>query len=73
MKPVANWRTVLRRAWSVRLMLLAAGLSGLEVALPLVEGHLPIPTGVFSALSGITVAGAFLARIVAQKEISDDK
>ena len=30
---VANWRAVLRRAWSVRLMLVAAVLSAAEVAL----------------------------------------
>ncbi|WP_184117430.1 hypothetical protein [Aminobacter sp. DSM 101952] len=40
---VANWRAVLRQAWSVRLMLLAALLSGIEVMLPLVGGLLPIP------------------------------
>ena len=30
---IDDWHRVLRRAWSVRLMLLAAVLSGLEVAL----------------------------------------
>jgi len=73
MKPVPNWRKVLRRAWSVRLMILAALLSGFEVALPLLDGLLPIPAGVFAALSGLTVGGAFIARIVAQKEFSDDQ
>ncbi|WP_081455273.1 DUF7940 domain-containing protein [Roseibium aggregatum] len=34
MKLVSDWRAVLQRAWSVRLMLLAALLSGAEVALP---------------------------------------
>ena len=47
MKPVANWRAVLRKAWSARLMLLAALLSGAEVVLPLLGGILPIPTGIF--------------------------
>lgn len=72
MRLVTNWREVLRRAWSVRLMLLAAALSGLEVAMPLVGHVLPIPTGAFAGLSFIITAGAFVARFVAQKGLSDE-
>jgi hypothetical protein len=68
---VTNWRAVLRRAWSARLMLLAAILSGVEVVMPLLGGLLPIPPGVFAALSGLTVTAAFIARFVAQKGLSD--
>lgn len=70
-KLVSNWRDVLKRAWSVRLILLAALLSGVEVALPFLDGYLPVPPGVFAALSLVTTAGAFIARIVAQKGISN--
>jgi len=52
-------------------MLLAAALSGLEVALPFLAGSLPIPAGAFAALSFLTVAAAFVARFVAQKGLSD--
>ncbi len=72
MKLVANWREVLRRAWSIRLLVIAGLLSGLEVALPLLDGTLPIPPGIFAAISGLTVAAAFIARLVAQKGVSDD-
>lgn len=68
---VKNWRDVLRRAWSVRLLIVAGLLSGLEVALPLIDGLYEIPRGVFAALSGLTVAGAFVARFIAQKGLSD--
>lgn len=71
MKLIHDWRAVLRRAWSVRLMALAGVLSGLEVAIPFLDGWLPVPAGVFAALSGVTTAAAFYARIVAQKGISD--
>lgn len=64
---VANWRAVLRRAWSVRLMLVAGLLSGAEIALPLLDGLLPIPTGAFAALSGLATCGAFVTRLLAQK------
>lgn len=66
MELVPHWRRVLKHAWSIRLMLLAGLLSGLEVALPLIDGLFDIPQGVFAALSGLTVAAAFVARIVAQ-------
>lgn len=71
MRPVPNWRAVLRRAWSVRLILLAGALSGAEVAMPLLDGLLPIPRGVFAALSGLATALAFGARLIAQKDVSD--
>lgn len=69
---VKNWRDVLRRAWSVRLLIVAGLLSGLEVALPLIDGLYEIPRGIFAAFSGLTVAAAFVARLIAQKGLSDE-
>lgn len=73
MRIVANWRAVLKHAWSVRLLLIAAVLSGAEVALPLLDGLLPIPPIVFAAISGLCVAGAFVARFVVQEKVSGEK
>lgn len=61
---------VLRHAWSVRLMLLAAVLSGVEVALPLLEPWLSIPGWAFGAAAGVSAMAAFIARFVAQQKIS---
>lgn len=69
MRLIDGWRAVLRKAWSIRLMLLAGLLSGLEVVLPLLDGILPIPPGIFAALSFVTVAAAFIARVIAQKDL----
>ncbi|MGO4339024.1 hypothetical protein AB4037_29320 [Labrys sp. KB_33_2] len=71
MKLVTNWRAVLRHAWSVRLLLLAAVLSGLEATLPLLAPYLPIPDRLFAALTGLTVGAALFARFLAQKGVSD--
>lgn len=71
MKLTANWRAVLVHAWSVRLMLLAALLSGIEVALPLVRDFLPITPGAFAVLSFASTAGAVIARVVQQKGLSN--
>lgn len=69
MKLIADWRQVLKRAWSVRLIIAAGFLSGAEVALPLLP--LPIPAGIFAALSAVTTAAAFIARLLAQKDMTD--
>ena len=63
----ANWRDIARRAWSFRLMALAVLLSVAEVILPLFQSAFPV--GMFAALTAITVAGAMIARLVAQKDI----
>lgn len=73
MKLLPNWRSVLSRAWSVRLMVLAGILSGVEVAIPYFEGLVDLPPGVFAALSGAVTACALLARIVAQKGAGNEQ
>jgi hypothetical protein len=70
MRLVPNWRAVLTHAWSIRLIVLAFVLTAAEVALPLLDGYLPIPPYTFAALSGLATAGAFVARLVAQSKIS---
>lgn len=69
MKFVTNWRVLIRRAWSIRLMLAAGVLSGAEIALPLLDGALPIPPGLFAALSALATGGAFVTRLIAQQNI----
>jgi hypothetical protein len=63
---VADWRWVLRRSWSARLILGAAALSGAETVLPLYSDV--IPHGPFAALSFLTTAAALVARFVAQSK-----
>lgn len=72
MKLTHDWRVILRHAWSVRLMIVAAILSGLEVALPLVGPWLSIHPGIFAGLSAITVSAAFVARFTAQRTIKPE-
>lgn len=59
-----DWKLIVRRAWSVRLALLAALLSGIEIALPLFADA--FPRNVFAALSFVATAAAVVARLVAQ-------
>ena len=69
MKLIANWRGVLRYAWSIRLMLFAGLFSGLELALPMFQDVFPLDRGVFAALSLVFTAAAFVTRLLAQQKV----
>ena len=66
-KLLSNWQKILQRAWSIRLMLIEGLFSGLEVAVPLLQGVLPIHPGLFAALSLVAVMGAFVTRLLVQR------
>ena len=68
MKLIDNWKCIVSKAWSIRLILLAGALTGLEVALPLFIDEMP--RGVFAGLSMVASIGALWARITAQKNVS---
>lgn len=63
----------MRYAWSVRLLAIAGLLSGFEVALPFFQSSFPVPDSVFGLLSLITIAAAFVARLVFQKTFEEDR
>ncbi len=65
MKLYPNWKTILRKGWSIRFMLVAGLLSGCEVALPVFADQIPRTT--FALLSFLAVGGAFISRLVAQE------
>lgn len=67
MKLLDDWKSIAKKAWSFRLMLLAAVLSGAEVVLPLFMDS--IPRGLFAVLSFVAVGGGMVARLVAQNGV----
>lgn len=67
MKILSDWKSILRKAWSIRLMLIAGLLSGIEVVLPLFGDVLP--RGLFAGLSIIITMAALVARVSAQKDM----
>lgn len=69
MRLISNWQQIIRKAWSIRLMIVAAVLSGIEVAIPFFSESLP--RGLFSAVSAVTTGLAFVARLMAQQEIEN--
>lgn len=64
---VPNWKIIVRKAWSVRLIILAGLLSGVEAAMPFIDDQMP--RGVFAVASLLVTGAAFVARILAQKGI----
>ncbi len=67
---VPNWRRVLRYAWSVRILALAAIFSGLEVALPFVDAQLPISDRARALVYFVITVTALILRFVAQPAVN---
>ena len=70
MSLVRDWRRVLKRAWSLRLIVLATIFSGLEVAVQFLQDDFEplFPKGVFAIIAGLVSIAAFVARLLAQKK-----
>jgi len=73
MRLIPNARSVLKRAWSVRLNVLAMIFIVAEVCLPLLKEIVPIPAWTFLICAGIASAGAFWARFIYQPNVSEQK
>jgi len=66
MKLLPDWRNILKKAWSIRLMLAAGILTGAEMILPVFSASMP--QGLFTTLTFACVASALVARLLAQNE-----
>jgi len=71
MKLIPDAKAVLKKAWSVRLGIIAGLFSGAEVIVPFFADAMP--RNVFAVLSFIAVMGAVIARFVAQPRMRDGK
>ncbi|MBO9172258.1 hypothetical protein [Rhizobium sp. L245/93] len=59
LEPIDHFAHVFKRAMSVKLILIVAAFSGLEVALPYIDEWIVIPRGLFAAVSGFTNGGLY--------------
>jgi hypothetical protein len=64
---IPDWKRVLTKAWSVRLMYIAGLLSAIEAVLPLFQSR--IPHGRFAIATFIITAAAVIARLWAQPKM----
>lgn len=72
MELVEDWKAILQKAWSVKFNILAAVFGGLEVAVALVQPE-GVRHGVFATVAGVISVVAIGARVMAQKEITNEK
>ena len=70
MKVNSQWKRIVKKAWSIRFIALAGILSGAEVILPFFSDALP--KGLFAILSFCAVSGAFISRLIVQKDIDEN-
>jgi hypothetical protein len=68
---IENWRGVLRHAWSLRFIVLAAILSCAEVIIAIFSADPPIPRGTFAAIAGLVTVAAAIARFLAQPKVHE--
>jgi hypothetical protein len=70
MQLLDDWPAILKKAWSVRWILLAALLSATEAALPHIQEAVEpldiLPRGTFAILSALATAAALVARVLVQ-------
>ncbi len=64
---IPDWKRVLTKAWSVKLMYLAGALSAIEAVLPLFQSR--IPAGRFAIATLVVTFAAVVARLVAQPKM----
>ena len=71
LEPIDHFAHVFKKAWSIKLALIAGLFSGLEIALPIIDQWISIPRGIFAAASGITTMAACVARLTVQTQITN--
>jgi uncharacterized membrane protein len=72
MNLIPDWKRVLRKAWSLRLMLLAGLLTGCEAVINVAGADwLPVPKWARMVVILAVIGGAFVLRLVAQKGMRD--
>lgn len=69
MRLIEDWKHVLKHAWSVRFIVLAALLSGVELVLPMFDDAMP--RGLFAGLTMFVTVAAAIARLVPQPKMGD--
>lgn len=66
MKLISNWKVVLTQAWSIRLIVIAGILTGLEMLVPMLPEMIGMSNQLYSALIFVVTVAAFIARLIAQ-------
>jgi hypothetical protein len=71
MRLVDDWQTILRKAWSVKFNVAAALFGAGEIVVQIWQPT-GVRPGVFAGIAASVSIAATAARVMAQKELSDD-
>ena len=71
MRLIEDWKHVAKHAWSIRFIVLAALLSGVEVVLPMFDDTMP--RGLFAVLTLLVTVAAAVARLIPQPKMRGEK
>lgn len=63
-----DWKLILKRAWSIRMIILSVALSAAEVIIPLFSDMLPRNT--FTVLAVLAAVGGAAARVIQQPSMA---
>lgn len=69
---IENWRWVLRHAWSVRVLVFAVILTGVEAALPFIDALLPFGARGLAATYFVITVLALAFRFMAQSRLEKE-
>ncbi len=67
MKLYSNWKSIVRKAWSIRLAAIATLLSLTQAIAPIYQDV--IPRDVFAILTAVSTLGVIIARLVFQEDV----
>jgi hypothetical protein len=65
---IREWKNVLLYAWSIRVLALSILFGAVELALPFLQGVLPLRPGTFAVLIFFTNIVAVITRLLAQRK-----
>ena len=66
---IPEWRRTLRKAWSIRFIILAGLLTSAEILLPVFSDQ--FDRGTFAIATFFAVTGAFITRVLVQKDLDE--
>ena len=67
MKLYSNWKSIVRKAWSIRLAAIATLLSLTQAIAPIYQDV--IPRDVFAILTAVSTLGVIIALLVFQEDV----
>jgi hypothetical protein len=70
MKPVHNWRAILKHAWSIRLDLLNIAFTVLLGVVPILMGTAIVSPLALAIVSAVATAGSMGVRLIKQEKVS---